>query len=221
MNSLNLLIIETLLCFTTQVFLYKHYKIKGLYTYTIIAFFLSCLMSLKTISLYNYDINLGIIPLITIFISGDILIQKYGQEEVKKLILTLIGTSIISYGIIYLTKIMNSSDINLFTSASFDNIFNGSLRMYFANIATLLYSLLLNSKLYYYLKKMKNNIIISNLFSEIIIQFIASILFGLLAYIFVKETIDIIKLIMIRYLVSIIIGIIGTIPILLTKKVVE
>ena len=116
---------------------------------------------------------------------------------------------------------MNPSNINLFTNASFDNIFNNSLRIYFANFVTILYSLLLNSKLYYYLKKMKNNILISNLFSTIIIQFIASIIFGLIAYTFIKEPIDIIKIIMIRYLVSLITGLIGTISIYVTKKVTE
>lgn len=221
MNSLNLLTVETLLCFITQIFLYKHYKTKGLYTYTVIALILSCLMSLKTISLYDYDVNLGIIPFISIFTSSNIIIQKQGSEATKKLILTLIATSLASYGMFYLIYLMEPSDINLFTSASYDNIFNDSLRMYFANIVTILYSLLLNSRLYYYLKKMKNNILISNLFSSIIIQFIASILFGLIAYTFIKEPIDIIKIIMIRYLMSLIIGIVSTIPIYITKKVTE
>lgn len=221
MNSITLLVIEAILCFATQVFLYKNYKVAGLYTYTITALILSCIMSLKTITIYDYDINLGLIPFITIFISCNILIQKKGPEVIKNLILTLISTTLISYIIIYLVSLMNSSNINLFTSASYNNIFNDSLRMYFANFVTILYSLLLNSKLYYYLKKMKNNILISNLFSTIIIQFIASILFGLIAYVFIKEPIDIIKIIMIRYLMSLIVGIIGTIPIYLTKKVVE
>lgn len=221
MTSLNLLIIELALCFITQIFLYKHYKTKGLYTYTITALILSCLMSLKTITIYNYDISLGVIPFITIFISSNILIQKKGPDSVKTLILTLIATMIISFAMIYLVKLMNPSDINLFTSASYDNIFNNGLRMYFANIVTILYSLILNSKLYYYLKIMKNNMLISNLFSSIIIHFIASILFGVVAYIFIKEPIDIIKIIMIRYLMSLIIGILGIIPIFLTKKVTE
>ena len=221
MNSINLLIIELILCYITQIFLYKYYKIKGLYIYTIVAMILSCLMSLKVTTVYEYDMNLGIIPFVTIFISNNIIIQKQGPEATKSLILTLIATSLVSYAMIYLVKLMTPSSINLFTSASYDNIFNESLRMYFANIVTILYSLLLNSKLYYYLKKMKNNILVSNLFSSIIIQFVSSILFGLIAYVFIKEPIDIIKIIMIRYLMSLIVGIIGTIPIYLTKKVVE
>ena len=221
MNSISLLIIEAILCFITETFLYRHYKTTGLYTYSIVAIILSSLMSLKTITLYDFDVNLWIIPFISIFTSSNILIQKKGPDSTKNLILTLIATSIISFTIIYLVKLMIPSNINLFTNASYDNIFNDSLIIYFATFVTILYSLLLNSKLYYYLKKMKNNILISNLFSVIIIQFIASILFGLIAYVFIKDIIDIIKIIMIRYLISLIVGIIGTFPIYLTKKVVD
>lgn len=221
MNSINLLIIETILCLFTQIFLYRHYKIKGLYAYTIVALILSSIMSLKTISLYGFDLNLGIVPFISIFTTSNILIQKKGPDATKTLILIIITTFLISYTILYLVKLMKPSNINLFTSASFDNILNNSLRIYFANFVTILYSLLLNSKLYYYLKKMKNIILVSNLFSTIIIQFIASILFGLIAYIFIKEPIDIIKIIMIRYLTSLIIGLIGTISIYLTKNIKE
>ena len=197
MTTLILLIIELILCLITQVFMYKHYKTAGLYTYVIIALILASLMSLKTITLYNFDVNLGIIPLVTIFTSSNILIQKNGPDTIKKLILTTSAIFLVSYAIIYLVQMMNSSNINLFTSASYDNIFVDSPRIYFANFVTLLYSLLLNSKLYYYLKKMKNNILISNLFSSIIIQFLASILFALIAYVFIKDPIDIIKIIMI------------------------
>ena len=106
MNSLNLLIFETLLCFITQTFMYKHYKTKGLYAYTIVALFLTCLMSLKTITLYNYDINLGIVPFITIFISSNIIVQKQGPEATKTLILTLLTTSVVSCIIIYLIIVL-------------------------------------------------------------------------------------------------------------------
>lgn len=221
MTAQILLIIELILCLITQVFLYKHYKTAGLYTYIIIALVLSSLMSLKVITIYNFDVNLGIIPFVTIFTSSNILIQKSGPDTTKKIILTTSSTFLVSYAILYLVQMMDSSNINLFTSASYDNIFIESPRMYFANFVTILYSLLLNSKLYYYLKKMKGNILISNLFSSIIIQFLASILFVLIAYVFIKEPIDIIKIIMIRYLISLITSLLGTISIYLTKKVAE
>ena len=221
MSTISLLILELILCLITLVFLYKQYKTNGLYIYIIISLILSSLMSLKLTSLFNYDLNLGIIPFVTIFTASNIIIQKNGPNAIKKLILTVSASYLISYAKIYIVQMMDSSNINLFTNASYDNIFVDSLRMYFANFVTFLYSMLLNSKLYYYLKKSKNNVLISNLFSTIIIQFIASILFGLIAYVFIKEPIDIIKIIMIRYLLSLITGILGTIPIYITKKVEE
>ena len=221
MSTTSLLILELILCLITLGFLYKQYKTNGLYIYIIISLILSSLMSLKLTSLFNYDLNLGIIPFVTIFTASNIIIQKNGSNAIKNVILIVSASFLISYALLYLVQIMDSSNINLFTNASYDNIFVDSLRMYFANFVTFLYSMLLNSKLYYYLKKLKNNILISNLFSTIIIQFIASILFGLIAYVFIKEPIDIIKIIMIRYLLSLITGILGTIPIYITKKVEE
>ncbi len=221
MNQITLLIVELILCLATLVIVYKKYSKTGLYIYSTIALILASIMSLKTITLYDYDVNLGIIPFVTIFTASNILIQKHGQEEAKKLLLITVIMSLISYSILYLISLMKSSNINLFMSASYNNIFNGSLRMYFAIFVTALYSQLLNIKLYYYLKKIKNNIMISNIFSTIIIHFIASILFGLIAYIFTKDSLDIIKIIMIRYLASISIGTLSTIVIYIANIIKE
>mgnify|MGYP004648650297 FL=1 len=221
MISVTLLGIELITCIIFILFLYKKYTSLGLYIYTIASMILTCLMSLKTITIYDYDLNLGIIPFVTIFIVSNILIQKKGPEEMKTHLLVILSTTILSFIILLLVSLMASSKIALFTNASYDNIFDNSIRLLFANIVTMLYSLILNNKLYFYLKRMKNNIFISNVFSTIIIQFIASILFGIIAYTFVKDTIDIIKLIMVRYLLSLVVGLIGTIPIYITKYIKE
>ncbi len=221
MISVTLLGIELITCIIFILFLYKKYTSLGLYIYTIASMILTCLMSLKTITIYDYDLNLGIIPFVTIFIVSNILIQKKGPEEMKTHLLVILSTTILSFIILLLVSIMASSKIALFTNASYDNIFDNSIRLLFASIVTMLYSLILNNKLYFYLKRMKNNIFISNVFSTIIIQFIASILFSIIAYTFVKDTIDIIKLIMVRYLLSLVVGLIGTIPIYITKYIKE
>lgn len=219
MSNINLLCIELAICLITLIIVYKHSKIVGLYAYSIVLFILSNIMSLKTITLQNFDINLGIIPFITVFIASNIIVQKKGPEEVKKFILILIASSVISYFFLYTAKLLNSSNINLFTNVSYNNIFDGSERIYFANIVTMLYALIFNYKLYYYLKRIKNKIWISNLFSSIIINFITAILFPVLAYALIEEPIDIIKLIIIRYLISLIVAIIGTIPIYIANKI--
>lgn len=221
MNNITLLIIESIICFIFFVIAYKKYKTEGIYVYTIILTILSFFLSLKKIEFYHYELNLGIIPFVMVFTSFNIIIQKKGIEETKKLLLIILSTTLISYFILLLVSFMDSSVINLFINASYDNIFDNSLRLYFANTVTLLYSLLLNNKLYYYLKLMKNNIIISNIFTTIIIQFIAAILFGIISYVFVLDLIEILKIIMIRYLIGIVIGILSTIIIYITKYIKE
>ena len=221
MNNITLLIIESIICFIFFVIAYKKYKTEGIYVYTIILTILSFFLSLKKIEFYHYELDLGIIPFVMVFTSFNIIIQKKGIEETKKLLLIILSTTLISYFILLLVSFMDSSIINLFINASYDNIFDNSLRLYFANTVTLLYSLLLNNKLYYYLKLMKNNILISNIFSGIIIQFIASTIFGLVAYTFEIDLIDIIKIIMIRYLISLIVGILSTSVIYITKYIKE
>ena len=221
MTDIYLLIIELILCMITMLIAYKTYKVEGLYYYIIPTFIISNLMTLKIISILEFDINLGIIPLTTIFIASNIIIQKQGPEEIKKLSLTIIATSIISFAILYITRFLNSSNIALFTNKSYDNIFINSERLYFANIVTILYTILLNSKLYSYLKSIKNKIWISNIFSSIIIQFIVAILFSLLAYTFIKEPLEILQLIIIRYMISLIASIIGTINIYIGNNIKE
>ena len=104
---------------------------------------------------------------------------------------------------------------------SFDNIFIDSARLYFANIVTTLYMLFLNSKLYYYLKKEKNKIIISNIFSSVIVQFLATIIFILLAYAITTPMTDIIAKMIIRYIISLIVMFLGTIVIYITNNIKE
>ena len=219
MSQLSLLILELILCLLFLLIMYKKYGTTGLYCYTVIALILSNIMSLKIINIFDYDINLGITPFVTIFTAFNILIQKKGADETKKLFLVTIAYSIISYILLFLISFMSPSDINRYMSASYDNIFNGSIRISFATMVTTIYSLLLNMNLYQYLKKMKNNILISNIFSTIIIHFVSSILFGIIANIFTKEPLDIIKIIMIRYLICLFIGIISTIIIYISKYI--
>ena len=123
MNTITLLVIEAKISSIVLIIMYKKYKIEGLYAYNIILIFLFTLMSLKKIPIYNYDINLGIIQFGMIFTSFNIVIQKKGIEETKKLLLTILSSAIISYVILLLVSYMSASNINLFTSASYDIYF--------------------------------------------------------------------------------------------------
>ena len=102
-----------------------------------------------------------------------------------------------------------------------DNIFINSPKIYFANIVTMLYMLYLNSILYYYLKKEKNKIWISNIVSTVIIHFFATIVFISLAYAITTKIDKIIGMLLIRYILSIVIGLFGTIIIYINNNIKE
>ena len=67
---------------------------------------------------------------------------------------------------------------NLYANKSYDSIFEYNLRVYIANLIALPLSVWLNSKLYYEIKKIKNNIALSNIFSIVIIELLENIIFG-------------------------------------------
>lgn len=205
------LLIELVLCYLAITYLYKKYQYNGLYSYATIAFIISNIMSLKIIDLFGFTINLGLIPFVSVFIASNIIIQKRGKEEIKKLIINILLTSTLAYIILILVSKMDSSLVKLFSNKSFDNIFIDSIRLYFANIVTMLYMLFFNSNLYYYIKKEKNKIWISNIVSIIIIQFFATIIFILLAYAITTDMLKMIEMMLIRYMSSIVIGVLGTI----------
>lgn len=221
MNDITLLIVELILCIIMMIIIYVKDGTNGIFKYSVVALIVSSIFSSKMIEINGYNVNLGLIPFITIFTSFNIIIQKKGNKAPKPLMLTLISFFLISYIIMFLISFMNNSKILLFTSASYNNIFNNSIRIYFSILVSLLYALLLNNKIYFYLKSMKNNILVSNLFSTIIVHALSSSLFVIISNIFVNDAITIIKNIMIRYILSIIIGIICTIPIFITKYIKE
>jgi len=215
------LTIELIICYLAITYLYKKYQYNGLYSYAITAFIISNIMSLKTIEIFNFELNLGLIPFVSVFIASNIIIQKKGKEEIKNLIISILLTSTLSYIILLLVSKMDSSIIKLFSNVSYDNIFIKSGRMFFANIVTMLYMLYFNSNLYYYLKREKNKIWISNIISIIIIQFFSTIIFILLGYAITTEITKILEMMLIRYALSIIIGILGTIIIYINNNTKE
>lgn len=219
MNNINLIALEAGIFLITIPIIYRLFDIKGLYTYVITLFIISTISSLKLITINDFDINLGITSFTTIIIISNIIVQKKGPKSIKSLILIMLLSILVSYSILYLTFLEKSNTVKLFTNESYNNIFSGSERILFANFVTILYTSILNYKLYYYLKKIKNKIIVSNLFSSIIVHFISSIIFLVIAYAFVKEPVDIVKMIIIRYMISIIVSMIGTIPIYITNRI--
>lgn len=218
MRNLLLVLSETIICYISILVLNKKYKTDGLYVYAIIATFISCIMSLKQIDLVSVTVPIGFGVTTSLIIAGNIITQKRGPNEIKTYILLIIVTALISFCFLNMSGLMKSSDYNLYANKSYDSIFEYNLRVYIANLIALPLSVWLNSKLYYEIKKIKNNIALSNIFSVVIIELLENVIFVLIGYLFEYEIINIILCIIFRYMIKSVIGAIGTIPIYISNK---
>ena len=83
MRNIILIIIEVIISYIILTFLSKKHKKNGIYIYAIIASFISCIMSIKNISIMEISIPTGLGITTSLLIGGNLLIQNYGKENLK------------------------------------------------------------------------------------------------------------------------------------------
>lgn len=213
-----LIIAEAIVCYISIIFLNKKYKTDGLYVYAIIATFLSCIMNLKLIDIMDFPVPIGFGVTISLIIAGNIITQKKGPEAIKTYLTLILLTSLVSCCFLNLSGLMESSKYNEYANKSYDIIFQYNLRIYIATIISIIGGVWTSSQLYYIIKRIKNKILYSNIFSIIIVELLENTAFVLIAYLFEYKVINIILCIIFRYIIKLIIGVIGTIPIYITNK---
>ena len=218
MRNIILILIEVITCYVALVMLYKKYKTDGVYIYIILLGIISSIMNFKMISIMNVPIPLGFGVTMSILIGVNLMIQKRGTEELKPCIIAAIIPLIISYIILYLSTLMTNSNYNILSNVSYNNIFSQNIRIYIALIASLLFTIWLDGKLYYIIKKLQNKIILNNIFAIIIAEFFENIIFVIIAFIFDYEVIDLFLCIILRYIIKTTIGIVGTLPLYIASK---
>lgn len=216
-----LIIIEVFLSYLILLLFHKKFKLDGIYYYIVIATILSNIMLLNTIDILTYPISVGFGITSSIVIATIILTHKRGPSELSKLIITIIISSIISYSYLTLSSYMGISDTNKYTNISYSIIFKNNIRMYLANTISLILSIYLSTKLYHTMKQIKNKIWISNIFTTVIVEFIESIIFCVIAYAFSLKVIDLIMVIVIRYVIRALIECLGTTVIYIDDKIVK
>lgn len=198
--------------------LYKKYKTDGLYVYGIIATFAACIMSLKQIDIMSVTVPIGFATSISIIVAGNLITQKRGPEELKTYLSLILITTLVSCCFLNLSGLIKSSEFNEMANKSYDSIFKYNLRIYLALIISTLISTYLSSKIYYLIKRLQNKIILSNIFSIIIIELLDNVLFTLIAFLFDYELVDLMLCLVFRYMIKTIIGLLGTIPLYIANK---
>lgn len=216
-----LLLVETIIVLSIMIIFYKIGKKEGLFLYISLISSLLSLFMFKSIDVLSFEADLGIPFVMGIFVCSNAIIQRYGIDEIKKIIKSFIipfGFITIILGII---SLFTSSEYNVISNISFDEIFGYNLdniRLVIGILCSLGFTMWYNAYIYYYIKKNKNRYLISNVGSMLVIQFLESIIFVFISYIGVFDLGIMFGMIVIRYLLKIAIGLIGLLPFTLTIK---
>lgn len=214
-----LLILEIVTSSLALIFLLKKFKNDGIYLFVVILSILLGIISQKTVEIFDLKINLGFIISTLIIISSNIIVQKKGPEEIIKIISIIILSNVTLYVFSILTSLMSSSNIHNISNYAFNKVFYLNKRSFFASCISISSSIYLCSMLYHQIRQIKNKIWISNILSMIIICFIECLLFCIITYAFKISALNIIELIVIRYVFTTIIGIAGTSIIYIADKI--
>lgn len=218
MNEL-ILLIEIVITFLSLILANKFFGKNGLYFWLIISILISTILSVKTITLFSYDMSLGVVPYVSNFICMNILVQKYGVEQNRKIVICSILSLIFSYLIVIILNNCIIGNINFESNVSFINVFKFDSIKCSAFIITYIASILANIELYYQIRKTKNKIWISNLISTIIIQFADTMLYSIIAYLLFTDIKTFIFTVIITTVVKYLVGLIGTGAIYICKKI--
>lgn len=204
------LIIEVIISYILLLFVYKKYKEEGIYIWIVILLLISSFMSIKSIEINNVDIALGLGVSSSIYIANNILLQKKGTEYIKNTTTILFIFSIIFIFLLILSSGIMISEYNSITSLMYDSIMFSNIKFILANIISIIIGLYVNNYVYYELRKIKNKLWISNILSSLIFTFVEVLIFVFITNFINGSLYVMMTTLVIRYIIKIMILIIGT-----------
>lgn len=212
--------LEIIFTFFLMFSFYKVGKKNGLYLFMVL---MSCILSVvmfKVIDLFSFQVNLGIPIIMSLFICNNIIIQRFGIDEVKRIMASVSISYIATIVILSLITVSDSSSYYLVSNEAFDGLFgygSENIRVILGGSFIIL-MLWINSYIYYYIRRSKNILWFSTVGSSLIIQMLESIIFVLVSYLGKLDFTLIFGMIVIRYLIKIIISFMGVAPVYLITK---
>lgn len=181
-----ILIILLLLTLLTIFCLYKILEKRGLYFSLVIMNLITFVLTFKITSIFKMNVNVGIIPLISVFTIIYIFISKYGYKENKNLLLISLISNIITS---LLLVIMNYfiPAITETISINMQGTFEYNYKILIIYPIIMLLSQLAIIKLYELIKQIQNNIYVCVTLTYIITGLLYTVIFYSLVYINILE----------------------------------
>ena len=220
---MNSIIIVLLLILVSLLLIYSMYKIydkRGLYFSLVIMNIMSFILSFKIIKIFSLNINLGLIPMISIFTIIYIIITKYSIKDKKTILSLSLYTNIITSILILITNYFIPT-VSETISISIKGTFEYNYKILILYPIIILLSQYIIIKLFNYLKQLQSNIIINITLTYITTGLVYTLVFYLIAYINLIDIKNTIFMGVSSFLIGIIITLLNTliIDLIFKKKV--
>ena len=215
------LITEILLTFFLIFLSYKMGKKDGLYFGIGLFSSILCVMLFKMVNMFDFDVNMGIPFIVGILLLNNIIIHRYGFDETTRILRTFGIAYILTYMVIMITTLTIGSKYNLASNDSYNLLFGydlSNIRYFIGGLLSIGMTIWMGSNIYDNIRKNKNNIIFNNVGSILVVLFIESIIFVSIAHIGNYTVVELFGMIVIRYLIEVVIGLLGLIPVYLIVK---
>ena len=215
--SVILLVMLIILNILTIYILSKIFDKRGLYYAITILTILTFILSFKVGYIFKMNVNLGIIPFISVLTINYIYLIKYGKKDINSLVLTTTITNIVFALFLvimnyYIPAITETISINM--QGTFE--YNYKILIVYPIIMTISEYLII--KLYSFISSIQENIVISLLLTYIITAILYTIIFYMICYINILSIKDSIYLGITSYIIGLIIHLINILYIIYITK---
>lgn len=218
------LLLEVLLVFIFMIIFYKHGKKDGLYIYLGLMSSVVSVILIGSIDILSFQVSIGIPIIIGLFICSNIIIQRYGIDEIKRILYTYGISYIVTFLVISLVSLTFLKELDISSNSTYDLLFGydlNNVRCIIGNFISIMIMLWIGSGIYYSFRKSKNILAISNIVTAFVISFVESLIFVLISYVGNFTAIELLGMISVRYIMHIIIAIIGIIPAYVLVKFID
>lgn len=209
MINLLISIIYLFATFTITCICYKKYGRIGLFIWMCVSTIICNIQTIKMIDVLGMTTSLGNISYGAIFLTTDILSEKYGEKETRKAIIFSFYTLIIFTlsMILFLKYIPSSIDT---TNDALKVVFNYLPRITIASLINCILSQFIDARMYKILKEKHNKLWISNNGSTIISQITDTIIFVTISFLGTMPIINLIEMAVTMFVFKIVIALLDT-----------
>lgn len=223
MNCL-LMGLEVILFFFFMIIFYKINKKDGLYLYIALISSLLSIIVIGSIDVLSFKISVGIPLVVCLFLCNNVIIERYGLDEVKKILYTFgfsFGLPII---ILSLGSLASNYCYGLCGNYIYDSLFGYSFSNFRCVISTfisIIFMIWIGSGIYYSFKKNRNMFVISNIVTSFVIFFVESLIFVFISSAGSFTLVELFGMISVTYIIEIIISVLGIVPVCVLVKYID